>query len=72
MRFEENTLFVRANLVKNDEYKIAVYVPDIYRVSDCGALKAENDKKYGNVKYFRFVPDKTDCYEFKIKFEVEL
>ncbi len=72
MRFEENTLFVRANLVKNDEYKIAVYVPDIYRVSDCGALKAENDKKYGNVKYFRFVPKKNDCYEFKIKFEVEL
>ena len=72
MRFEENTLFVRANLVKNDEYKIAVYVPDIYRVSDCGALKAENDKKYGNVKYFWFVPEKNGCYEFKIKFEVEL
>ena len=72
MRFEENTLYIRANLVKNDKYKIAVYVPDIYSVSDCGALKAENDKKYGNVKYFRFVPEKNGCYEFKIKFEVEL
>ena len=72
MRFENNTLYIRANLVKNDKYKIAVYVPDIYSVSDCGALKAENDKKYGNVKYFRFVPEKNGCYEFKIKFEVEL
>ncbi|UKI36328.1 MAG: hypothetical protein L6V93_20845 [Clostridiales bacterium] len=45
MRFENNTLYIRANLVKNDKYKIAVCVPDIYRVSDCGALKAENDKK---------------------------
>ena len=72
MRFENNTLYIRANLVKNDKYKIAVYVPDIYRVSDCGALKAENDKKYANVKYFWFVPEKNGCYEFKIKFEVEL
>lgn len=72
MRFENNTLYIRANLVKNDEYKIAVYVPDIYGVSDSGVLKAENDKKYGNVKYFRFVPEKNGCYEFKIKFEVEL
>lgn len=72
MYFDKNTLFVRARLVKNDKYKMAVYIPDGFKISDCGTLKCEADKKCKNVKYFWIVPGKTGLFEFKIKFEKNL
>lgn len=72
MRFDKNTLFVRASLVKNDKYKMAVYIPDGYKISDCGTLKCDADKKCKNVKYFWIVPGKTGLFEFKIKFQKNL
>lgn len=72
MYFDKNTLFVRARLVKNDKYKMAVYIPDGFKISDCGTLKCEADKKCKNVKYFWIVPGKTGLFEFKIKFQKNL
>ena len=70
IRFENNTLYIRSNLVKNDKYKVVIFIPDNYKMTDCGAFNAEDDAKHSCVKHLLFEPDNTKCYEFKINFEV--
>lgn len=65
MSYENNTLYLKANLVKNDEYKIALYIPDNYKIADSDAFEVATED---DITYLFFVPDETKEYEFKIKF----
>ena len=63
--FENNSLYLKAYLVKGDEYKVALYIPEKYKLSDSDAFKVTAE---GDITYLSFVPDETKEYEFKIKF----
>ncbi|MBE7037678.1 MAG: hypothetical protein E7404_02115 [Ruminococcaceae bacterium] len=63
--FKDNVLYLEANLVKNDEYKVALFVPDNYKIKDSGKF---NVKYEGDIAYLTFTPDATQKYKFEIKF----
>ena len=58
---------LECSLVKDDMYKVAVHLPEGYKIAD--ADKFDFAVK-GNVAEFTFTPDKTAKYDFKIKFKI--
>ncbi len=64
MKYDDNTLRLKANLVKNDEYRIALYIPEGFSIADSDVFEAESR----DIAYLTFMPDETKEYEFKIKF----
>ena len=65
--YADMTISLECNLVKDDMYKAAVYLPTGYKIAD--ADKFDFAVK-GNVAEFTFTPDKTAKYDFKIKFKI--
>jgi len=46
-------------------YKVALFVPDNYKIKDSGKF---NVKYEGDIAYLTFTPDATQKYKFEIKF----
>lgn len=65
MFFKDNTLCFAASLVSGDEYKVALYIPEGFKLCDSDVFETKSE---GCITYFRFVPDVTKEYEFKLKF----
>ena len=66
MRTEEGQISLECTLVKGDLYKIALFVPKGYEVTNSGGFKMTGKDE---IKYLSFMPDKTGDYSFKINFK---
>lgn len=66
VRFENNCLTVRADVVKGDKYTVAVHLPNGYSVSDSGVFECRVE---GNMAYLSVMPGKTECMEFTVRFD---
>ena len=66
MQRVNDSISLKCSLVKDDLYKIALYVPRGYEITDTDCFKITNKNE---IKYLSFMPDKTGEYNFKINFK---
>ena len=66
MHVQNDSISLKCSLVKGDLYKIALYVPTGYEITDPGGFKVTNKDE---IKYLSFMPEKTGDYSFKINFK---
>lgn len=63
--WRDNTLTVRAELVKGDNYKLTLYVPEGFKLKSCDLGTAETNSKLLTVN---FTPDENGEYAFAVEF----
>ncbi|MBQ3125348.1 MAG: alpha-galactosidase [Clostridia bacterium] len=66
MSYENGTIKLTSDLVKNDEYTVSVYIPDGYSITDQTGFS--NVSRNGNILRLTFVPEETKEYSFTISF----
>lgn len=66
MSYENGTIKLTSDLVKNDEYTVSVYVPDGYSIADQTGFC--NVSRRGNILRLTFVPEEAKEYSFTISF----
>ncbi len=66
MRMQNDSISLKCSLVKDDLYKIALYVPQGYELISAEGFNITNKNE---VTYLSFMPDKTGEYNFKINFK---
>ena len=66
VKFENNTLSITADLIKDDSYTVTLYVPDGYKLKNSDNFEASAQK--GNILKLSFMPKETKQYSFNIKF----
>lgn len=57
---------IECDLVKNDAYKITIYLPTGYAISGADMFDVKAD---GNIAELTFIPNKTEKYNLKIRFK---
>jgi len=65
VKWEGGILTVKSALVKNDEYRITLYVPDGFEALECNQGTLSTD---GNIVKLMYTPDENGEFEFRIKF----
>lgn len=66
MGFENNTLSLTAELIQNDRYTVAVYVPDGYRLKEQRGFETYTEQ--GNLVRLTVLPQQTKAYSFALRF----
>lgn len=64
--YAEGVLTLECNLIKGDEYKVALYIPQGYEIADSDRFTVNSS---GDMTYLKFIPEETTKHKFKILFK---
>ncbi len=64
--FENNTLSLTAELIQNDRYTVAVYVPDGYRLAEQSGFETYTEQEH--LVHLTILPQQTKSYSFALRF----